>query len=91
MSAMVHTTSDCLHIYQLEEVFISTFLLGTIKKCIFIIGVENIIAPLCVFKEYGGRSSKYFCSVPSRKYGQLFSGQIDLPHHTNTRSENNAE
>jgi hypothetical protein len=50
---MVHTASDYVSSEQLEKIFVSSFILGNVKNCVYIVKVEAIPGPLFIFKNYG--------------------------------------
>ncbi len=47
---VVHTASDFVSSEQLEKDFVSSFILGNVMKCVYIVKVEAIHGPLFVFK-----------------------------------------
>ncbi len=76
---VVHTVSGYVSSEQLETEFVSSFILGDVMKCVYIVKVEAIHGPLFVFKNYGssgGNATKLFCTLPQRKWGQYFSKKI---------------
>ena len=50
---VVHTASDYILLEQLQCNFITSFLLGNIIDCVYIVNVDTIQGPLFVFKNYG--------------------------------------
>ncbi len=50
---VVHTASDSVSNEQLEKEFVSSFILGDVMNCVYIVTVEAIHGPLFVFKNYG--------------------------------------
>ncbi len=46
---VVHTASDYVSSEQLEEEFVSSFILGDVMNCVYIVKVEAIYGPLFVF------------------------------------------
>jgi hypothetical protein len=74
-----HTASDYVSGEQLEKEFVSSFFLGDVMNCVYIVKVEEIHGPLFVVKFYcssGEYSNKLFCILPQRKWGQYFSNRI---------------
>jgi hypothetical protein len=47
---VVHTASNHVSSEQLEEEFVSSFILGDVMNCVYIVKVEAIHGPLFVFK-----------------------------------------
>jgi hypothetical protein len=77
--AVVHSTSDYLLFEQLQHEFVSTFVLGDVMTCLYIVKIESIQGPLNVFKDYGAHGedvNKLFCTLPRREWGQYFSSRI---------------
>jgi hypothetical protein len=78
---VVHTASDYVSSEQLDKGFVSSFILGDVTSCVYIVKVEVIHGPLFVFKNYGSfgdNSTKLFCTLPQRRWGQYFSNKIQL-------------
>jgi hypothetical protein len=76
---VVHTASDYVSSEQLEKEFVSSFILGDVMNCVYIVNVEAIHGPLFVFKNYGSsgdNATKLFCTLPQRRWGQYFSNKI---------------
>ncbi len=76
---VVHTASDCVSSEQLEKEFVSSFILGDVMNCVYIVKVETIHGLLFVFKNYGSsgeNANKSFCTLPQRRWGQYFSNKI---------------
>jgi hypothetical protein len=58
---------------------VSSFILGDVVKCLYIVKVEAIHGPLFFYKNYGSsedNAAKLFCTLPQRKWGQYFSNKI---------------
>jgi hypothetical protein len=82
--AVIHSSSEFLPWSRFEEEFVSTFRLGDVGDCLFIVKIDNITDPLCVLRNYGdeklantGDRGKYFCVLPRRKWSQYFSRRIN--------------
>jgi len=76
---VVHTASDYVSMEQLQSDFITSFTLGNITECVYIVNIDSIRGPLFVFKNYGsvgGDMNKLICSIPQEKWGQYFSDRI---------------
>jgi hypothetical protein len=76
---VVHTASDYVSSEQMEKEFVSSFILGDVMNCVYIVKVEAIHGPLFVFKNYGSsgdNATKLFCTLPQRRWGQYFSNKI---------------
>ncbi len=50
---VVHTASDYILLEQLQYDVITSFSLGNITDCVYIVNVDAIQGPLFVFKNYG--------------------------------------
>jgi hypothetical protein len=77
---VVHTASDYLSMEEMQDDFVSSFTLGNVESCLFIVDVEAIQGPLFVFKNYGAEGhdkNKLFCALPQSKWGQFFSDRIN--------------
>jgi hypothetical protein len=64
-----HTALDYVSSEQLEKEFVSTFILGDVMNCVYIVKVEAIHGPLFVFKNNGSsgeNAKKLFCTLPQR-------------------------
>jgi hypothetical protein len=69
---VVHTASDYVSSEQLEKKFMSSFILGDVMNCVYIVEVEAIHGPLFIFKNYGSSGenvNKLFCTLPHRRWG----------------------
>ena len=76
---VVHTSSDYMSLEKLQDEFISSFSLGNITDCVYIVNVDAIQCPLFVFKNYGSTGedrNTLFCTLPQAKWGQYFSERI---------------
>ncbi len=76
---VVHTASDYVSSEQWEKEFVSSFILGHVMGCVYIVKVEAIHGQPFVFKNYGSsgkNATKLFCTLPERKWGQYFSDKI---------------
>jgi hypothetical protein len=76
---VVHTASDYVSIEQFQQEFVTSFTLGDISNCVYIIKVEAIYGPLFVFQNYGSvgdEKNKLFCALPKSKWGKYFDDRI---------------
>jgi hypothetical protein len=76
---VVHTASDYVSIKQFQHEFVSSFTLGDISNCVYIIKVEAIYGPLFVFQNYGSvgyDKNQLFCALPKSKWGKYFDDRI---------------
>ncbi len=76
---VVHTASDYVSIEQFQNEFVSSFTLGNILNCVYIIKVEAIYGPLFVFQNYGSvgdEKNKLFCALPKSKWGKYIDDRI---------------
>jgi hypothetical protein len=79
MYVVVHTVYDYILLEQLQYDFITSFSLGNITVCVYIVNVDTIQGPLFVFKNYGSAGedrNTLFCTLPQAKWGQYFSERI---------------
>jgi hypothetical protein len=70
LNVVVHTASDHVSSEQLEMEFVSSFILGDVMNCVYIVKVEAIHGPLFSFKNYGSsgdNTTKLFCTLTQRK------------------------
>jgi hypothetical protein len=76
---VVHTASDYIPYEQLQHEFVSTFVIGDVMSCLYIVKIESIQGPLNVFKNYGANGedvNKFFCTLPRSEWGQYFTSRI---------------
>ena len=76
---VVHTASDYIPYEQLQHEFVSTFVLGDVMTCLYIVKIESIRGPLNVFQNYGADGedvNKLFCTLPRSEWGQYFTSRI---------------
>jgi hypothetical protein len=76
---VVHTASDYVSSEQLNKKFVSSFILGDVMNCVYIVKVEAIHRPLFVFKNHGSfgeNANKLLGTLPQRRWGQYFSNKI---------------
>ena len=79
--AVVHTASETVPWYNIMNDFVSSFYLGNVKGCVYIVDIKCIKDPLFVFQDIGGvapRSDKYFCVLPYKKWGRYFGDKVKL-------------
>ncbi len=71
---VVHTASDYILLEKLQYEFITSYLLGNITDCVYVVNVDAIQGPLFVFKNYGSAGedrNTLFCTLPQAKWGQF--------------------
>ncbi len=76
---VVHTATDYVSSEQLEKEFVSSFILGDVMNCVYIVKIEAIHGPLFVFKKYGSsgdNATKLYSTLAQRRWGQYFSNKI---------------
>jgi hypothetical protein len=57
--------------------FVSKFFMPEdLDDCTYVVPIDTIVNPLCVFKNYGGPNREYFCTLPQRKWGRYFGEKI---------------
>jgi hypothetical protein len=57
--------------------FVSKFSMPEdLDDCTYVVPIDTIVNPLCVFKNYGGPNRDYFCTLPQRKWGRYFGEKI---------------
>jgi hypothetical protein len=69
-----YTASDYGSIEGFQQEFVSSFTLGDISNCVYMIKVEAIYGPLFVFCNYGSvgdDKNKSFCALPKLKWGKF--------------------
>lgn len=75
--AIVHTSEEYLSWDELEMSFISSFCLGDLRSCVYVVNVESISDPLFVCPNYGKQGLHYLCCLPYRKWGKYFRKQLN--------------
>ena len=70
--AVIHTSNDYLSKDEMDDKFISSFSLGDIKSCVYIVDVGVISDPLFVFSNCGTDALQHFCALPYRSWGNYF-------------------
>ena len=76
---VVHTASDYIPYEQLQHEFVSTFVLGDVMTCLYVVKIDSIRCPLNVFQNYGADGddvNKLFCTLPKSEWGQYFTSRI---------------
>jgi hypothetical protein len=62
---------------QMSEGIVSKFHIPEdLDECTYVVPIDSIVNPLCVFKNYGGPNREYFCTLPQRKWGHYFGDKI---------------
>jgi hypothetical protein len=73
--AVIQSSNDLMSIEKMTQEFIYKFILPS-NTPTSVVKIESISNPLCVFKNYGGSKSEYFCALPERKWSQYFGDRI---------------
>ena len=76
---VVRTASDYIPYEQLQHEFVSTFVLGDVMTCLYVVKIDSIRCPLNVFQNYGADGddvNKLFCTLPRSEWGQYFTSRI---------------
>ncbi len=62
---------------RMSEDFVSKFHMPEdLDECTYVVPLESIVNPLCVFKNYGGQNREFFCTLPQRNWGRYFGDEI---------------
>ena len=75
--AIVHTAREYLSWQEIEKSFVSPFILGDMKSCVYIVNTNNISDPLFVCPNYGQDGSHFLCCLPYRRWGSYFRYQLN--------------
>jgi hypothetical protein len=80
---VVQSSKDIAPMETLTTEFVSKFTLPTkdqINNSTYLVSISSIpIAhPLCVFKNYGGQCTQFFCALPKRQWGRYFGDWIQI-------------
>jgi len=75
--AIVHTAREYLSWQEIEKCFVSPFILGDMKSCVYIVNTNNISDPLFVCPNYGQDGSHFLCCLPYRRWGSYFRYQLN--------------
>ena len=76
---VVRTAADFIPHEQLQHEFVSTFVLGDVMTCLYIVKIDSIRCPLNVFQNYGADGDdvhKLFCTLPRCEWGQYFTSRV---------------
>jgi hypothetical protein len=76
--AVVQLSNDAMSMEQMTEDFVCKFALQP-NTPTSVVEIESISNSLLVFKNYGGSTSEYFCTLPQRKWGRYFGERIIVP------------
>ena len=89
MYAVVHTASTMVSWNKVLDDFVSPFILGNVKECVYIVDIHCITAPLFVFEDVGGiapNTKQHFCVLPYKKWGRYFGEKVNLEGDTDDSS-----
>ena len=76
--AVIQTSNDPMSMEKMTQDFICKFKLPS-NTPTSVVEIESISNPLCVFKNYGGSKTEYFCALPERKWSRYFGDRIVIP------------
>ncbi len=65
--AVIQSSNDPISMEKMTQEFICKFKLPS-NTPTSVVEIESISNPLCVFKNYGGSESEYFCALSQRKW-----------------------
>ena len=86
--AVIRTSTKNLPWDVREKEFVSSFSLSTdFKKHYELAPLSSIVHPIYAFKDYGGMSTDYFCTLPKRNWAQYFDDKIVI---TQSDTDSNA-
>ena len=75
--AVIRTATKNLPWDVRQKEFVSSFSLSTdFKKHYELAPLSSIVHPIYAFKDYGGISTNYFCTLPKRNWAQYFDDKI---------------
>jgi hypothetical protein len=61
--------------------FVSKFTMppnDNINNSTYLVSISSIAHPLCVFKNYRGLCTQFFCALPKRRWGRYFGDWIKI-------------
>jgi hypothetical protein len=76
--AVVQSSNDPMSTEIMTEHFVCKFTMPEYTPA-SVIDIGCISSPLCVFKNYGGSKSEYFCALPQRMRSRFFGDRIVIP------------
>ena len=76
--AVVQSSNNPISMEKMTQEFICKFNLPS-NTPTSVVEIDSISNPLCVFKNYGGSESEYFCALPQRKWSRYFGDKIVIP------------
>jgi hypothetical protein len=78
---VVQSSKDIVSMETLPMEFISKFTLppkDQIDNSTYLVPISSIAHPLCVFKNYGGQCTQFFCALPKQQSGRYFGDRIQI-------------
>jgi hypothetical protein len=78
---VVQSSKDIVSMETLTTEFVSKFTLppkDQIDNSSYLIFISSIAHPLCVFKNYGGMCTQFFCAIPKWQWGRYFGDWIQI-------------
>ena len=71
------TSTSPMSMDRMTTDFLSEFCMPeNLDDFTYVVPINTIVNPLCVFKNYGGKNREYFCTLPQRKWGRYFGVKI---------------
>jgi hypothetical protein len=61
--------------------FVSKFTMppnDNIENSTYLVSISSIEHPLCVFMNYRGLCTQFFCALPKRRWGRYFGDRIEI-------------
>ncbi len=78
---VVQSSKDVVSMETLTTQFVSKFTLppkDQINNSTYLVSISSIAHPLCVFKNYSGQHTQFFCALPKRRWGRCFGDRIQI-------------
>ena len=72
---VIQSSNNPMTIEMMTEEFICKFTMDP-NTPTSVVEIQSISNPLCVFKNYGGSKSEYFCASPQRYWSRFFGDRI---------------
>ena len=78
---VIQSSKDVVSMETLTREFVSKFTMPSndnIDNSTYLVSIASIEHPLCVFKNYGGLCTQFFCALPKRRWGRYFGDRIEI-------------
>jgi hypothetical protein len=75
---VIQSSNDQMSMEKMTQDFICKFKFPS-NTPTSVVKIESISNPLCVFKNYCGSKTEYFCALPERKWSRYFGDRIVIP------------